>query len=133
MALAGWRRLYPAELRADFQQYYGLNIDRMGREYSALHAADLAVMLPSNSRTYLAIDPENAWTLEAQLSAAVVNAARDLVWLEADAKRRMSNRPKPIGPRPAPSSPDAEAIDADGYLEALERLREEAARGDRAR
>lgn len=129
MLFAGWRRLYPAELRADMQQYYGLNIDRMGRDYTVVHAADLAAMLPSNSRTYIAIDPENAWTLEAQLSAAVANAARDLVWLEADAKRRRSNRPRPIGPKPPPN-PDVESIDADDYLEELERLREEALDGD---
>ena len=132
MRFAGWRRAYPAQLRADFQQYYGLNLDGMGRGYTAMHAADLAVMLPSDSRTYLAIDPENSWTLEAQLSADMVNAARDLVWLEADAKRRRSNRPKPIGPKVSAPNPDAEAIDADDYLETLERLREEAASGDRA-
>ena len=30
---------YPDELRADFQQYYGLNIDGMGADYSVTHAA----------------------------------------------------------------------------------------------
>lgn len=129
MRFAEWRRLYPAEIRADFQQYYGLNIDRVGRDYSTVHAADLAVMLPSNSRVYLAINPDNAWTLEAQLAAAMANAARDLVWLEADTKRRRSNRPKPIGPK-QPTNTEAEAINADEYLETLEKLRKEAARGN---
>lgn len=130
MLFAGWRRLYPACLRADFQQYYNLNIDRLGRDFSAVHAADLAVMLPSDSRTYIAIDPDNAWTLEAQLAAAIVNAARDLVWLEADAKRRLCNRPKPIGPKPPPANPDVDAIDADEYLEVLDRLRGGSDRGN---
>lgn len=50
--------MYASELRADFQQFYGLNIDRMGEEYSLLHAADLAVQLPFEARVWAAIRKE---------------------------------------------------------------------------
>ena len=64
-------RDYPSELRADFQQTYGLNLDGMGEEYSYIHAADLAAQLPSNSRTFVAIDPKNLWTLDARILALI--------------------------------------------------------------
>lgn len=123
MLFAGWRRLYPAELRADFQQYYGLNLDRMGIEYTVLHAADLAVMLPRGSRVLARIDPATEWTIEAQIMAASANAARDLVWLEADPKRRRSNRLEPIMPPSSKAESAIEPIDEEDYLETLEYLR----------
>ena len=52
--------MYASELRADFQQFYGLNIDRMGADYSILHAADIAVQLPYEARVWTAIRKERA-------------------------------------------------------------------------
>lgn len=37
-------------MRADFQQFYGLNLDEMGGAYSIGHAACLAAQLPYGSR-----------------------------------------------------------------------------------
>lgn len=44
--------LAPAHLRADFQQFYHLNLDDMGERYSLLHAADCAAMLPYQARIW---------------------------------------------------------------------------------
>ena len=50
MVLASAEVNHPAQLRADFQQFYGLNIDGMGSEYTYDHAAALAANLPRSSR-----------------------------------------------------------------------------------
>jgi hypothetical protein len=47
-------------LRADFQQWYGLNLDDMGGDYSISHAACLAAQLPGDSRTFAAFRREEA-------------------------------------------------------------------------
>lgn len=122
MALAVWRGAYEIELRADFQQFYGLNIDEMGKSYSVSHAAALAVMLPEQSRVIRLVAPYASWGLEHQLLAIVANATRDLVWLEGDQKRRASNRPKPIEP-PKKRNTDAVYLTSDDYLKQLENLR----------
>lgn len=44
--------LAPAHLRADFQQFYNLNIDDMGERYSLAHASDCAALLPAEARVW---------------------------------------------------------------------------------
>ena len=87
---------YPDELRADFQQYYGLNIDGMGADYSVTHAAVLAVMLPLGARVPSKADPSLEWSLDRQLAAATANAVRDLHWAMAGGGE--ADRPERIGP-----------------------------------
>ncbi len=52
---------HEAELRADFQQFYGLCIDEIGDTFSISHAASLCEQLPRNSRLMMIIDPLNSW------------------------------------------------------------------------
>ena len=59
------------ELRADFQRYYGLNLDGMGMDYTVTHAADLAVNLPRESCSWTAENPVNGWTRDQQLLALI--------------------------------------------------------------
>lgn len=120
MMLASMRQRWPMELRADFQQYYGLNLDGMGDAYSVTHAACLAVMLPGESRTMRAIDPACAWGLDQMLTAATANAARAIAWAMSGGKA--SDRPEPLLP-PGRRDSDIEAIDADDYIAELARLR----------
>lgn len=54
LILAFFLRKYPDQLRADFQQYYGLNLDEMGGAYGIGHAACLAAQLTGESRTIAA-------------------------------------------------------------------------------
>ena len=132
--LARLQRDHPLFLRADFQQYYGLNIDGAGISYPLRHAADLAACLPREARCARALDPAAAWGDSEYLLALVADAARDLFWLLADSKHRESTRPRPV-PRPhGPRQPDTDAVSVEGgreaYLEELARLRKEAAVGN---
>lgn len=43
------------ELRADMQQFYGLNIDGMGSAFSVAHGAALAAQLPPGARARAAV------------------------------------------------------------------------------
>lgn len=63
--LAGLLADHPSELRADFQHYYGLNLDGMGTDYTFAHAAALAANLPPESATLRAQDvwSERDWML----------------------------------------------------------------------
>lgn len=89
---------HPDALRADFQQYYGLNLDGMGRDYTTLHAADLLAQLPEGARVWRAYDERAVWTAERTLLAAIVNDLNWLVWSKTKDGQRNRNRPKPIGP-----------------------------------
>lgn len=59
MVLASCAREFRAQARADFRRYYGLDFDSAARE-RPLYAADLAAMLPPDSRTVQAMDPQGA-------------------------------------------------------------------------
>lgn len=59
MVLASCARGFRAQARADFRRYYGLDFDAAARE-RPLYAADLAAMLPPDSRTVQAMDPQGA-------------------------------------------------------------------------
>jgi len=87
---------YRLELRADFQQYYTLNLDKLGVEYRIMHAADLAVMLPQDSRVMRQIDPANAWGWQEHLLADLVNRVRWLQWAKTPDGVKNRNHPTPI-------------------------------------
>lgn len=49
------------QVRADLQRYYGLNLDRIGADFSAFHAAACLSCLPPGSALMLEIDERTAW------------------------------------------------------------------------
>jgi hypothetical protein len=117
------------ELRADFQQYYGLNIDCMGYKYSLTHAAVLVEQLPSNSRVYCAIDPGAAWGWQEHLQALQLNALNWLVWSKTKDAEKKRNKPKPVQ---APSKKhkrlavgDSVVLPLDDYCKKLSKPRRE--------
>ena len=120
MTLAGFLRDYPSELRADFQQTYGLNLDGMGEEYTFLHAADLAVQLPSNSRTFVAIDPDNLWTLETRLLAIIEFRANVIGYYLRHGK---GDKPKLLFDNKQTKPKDIEPMTIDEVKEFLSRSR----------
>lgn len=120
MLLAGLLRDHPSELRADFQQTYNLNLDGMGEEYTFLHAADLAAQLPSNSRTFVAIDPNNLWTLEARL-LAIVEFRANLIGYYL--RRGKGDKPKLLFNNKQKKSTDIEPMTVDEVKELLSRSR----------
>jgi len=102
MLLAFFRE-YNSKLRADFQQYYQLNLDDMGVSYTVLHAADLAAHLPIGSRCMCALEPALEWNRQEQLLAETVNMLRLLVWAQSRDGQKGRRRPKMVEP-PKPRS-----------------------------
>jgi hypothetical protein len=88
--------LYRAELRADFQQYYGLNLDGLGREYTLRHAADLVLMLPKESRVKNTGAPDDPWSMTDRLLAGIANSLRLLWWAQTKDGHKNRNRPELI-------------------------------------
>lgn len=95
MALATCEVEYPHELRADFQETYGLNLDRMGVDYSYVHAAILMSQLPSTSRIARRIDPNAEWDEQTHFLAAIEYDLRVLIWQKTKDAQNGKNRPKP--------------------------------------
>lgn len=95
MALATVEDEYPDALRADFQQYYGLNIDGMGTKFTHAHAAVLMLQLPSTSRLSKKINYDNEWDDSTYLLAAIEYDLRILIWQNTKDAQRNRNKPKP--------------------------------------
>ena len=91
-------RIHPGELRADFQQYYNLNLDGMGRDYTTFHAADLAAHLPKDARTSVAENPMNVWTPELRLLAIIEYRLHWWNWAHTEDGQNMTNYPKLLIP-----------------------------------
>lgn len=99
MWLAALRGKHPAELRADFRQYYNVSADAIGREVSVAEAADLAAMLPVRSRCMSAEKPELSWDVEHYLLAKMSDTLAYLFWLNTKDGVDGINRPQLV-PRP---------------------------------
>lgn len=91
-------REHEGELRADLQQYYGIDLDRaMAGEHTAGHLAELVRHLPDGARVRVAIDPDEQWTPALVIDACLYNAFASFVYGLADKKRR-GRPPDRIGP-----------------------------------
>lgn len=95
MLLAAVEEEYPDELRADFQQVYGLNLDGMGKDYTFAHAAVLLSQLPSDSRVSKATNPDNEWSEQTYLLNAIEYDLRVLIWQKTKDGQHNRNQPKP--------------------------------------
>ena len=85
---------YPEELRADLQRFYGLDIDRMGLDYSVAHAAACAANLPRDAACVRAVSPEAAWSDETYLLSAIEYDLRVLAWQNSKDGAKNRNKPK---------------------------------------
>ena len=120
--LARLLRSHREELRADFQQYYGLNIDGMGDEYTFLHAADLAAQLPVGSRCMGILDPNLKWGDDTRLLALIEYWLHGIVWsMTKDAKNKR-NEPVLHSPVPAKKKEEKDilTLPVDEYERALQ-------------
>lgn len=121
---------YRAQLRADFRQYYGCSFDTILKE-SVIETADLAVMLPSGSRTMASISPEYAWGQDTYLLAEIANSLRTLVWFNSEDGQKKRNRPKPILPPGMEANErDTVSLDIDEYKRILSMPRKEVEHGN---
>lgn len=100
MTLARVEADSPDELRADFQQYYGLNIDGMGVDYTHAHAAALVAQLPRDARVLVHAVPDAEWTEQTRILAHIEYSLRLLLWSRTKDAQTGRNKPKPL---PSPS------------------------------
>ena len=84
----------PCELRADMQQYYGLDLDGMGVAYSHAHAACCAAQLPAGARVWRGTAAE--WGTAEYLLASVEHSLRVIAWQNTEDAAKRRNYPKPI-------------------------------------
>jgi len=85
-------------LRADLQQYYGIDLDHaMTGGHSVHHICCLVMQLPSNARIRTAGNADNQWTLNDVLMASVLNSLNGLIYGMSDKKKR-GHRPEIVGP-----------------------------------
>lgn len=120
-------KYHTAELRADFQQYYALDIDGLGEEIKIPRAADLCAQLPRKSRVFCALDPENRWDDNTWLLARIDHAVRVLIWqntADGQDKNGGKNYPEMIRPDKR-EKPKKRQLTSDQYLEILSRRRED--------
>ena len=96
--LANELRLHPDELRADLQQYYGIDLDAaMCGGHTPRHVAALLLQLPQDCRIARIEGKDAIWTPDRQLLAVIANQLAMLMWGMSDPKKRGA-KPQPIGP-----------------------------------
>ncbi len=83
LTLANFIAKYPDELEADFQQYYNIDLSRVlsvnDAGYTSTHIACLAKQLPTTSRTFIALNPDYAWSIDTAIEADIANSLRIIV------------------------------------------------------
>lgn len=107
-------------MRADFQQYYSLNLDGMGTAYSYSHAAVLCVQLPADSRVNRAINPDAAYTLTDLLLRQIERDLRVIAWQKTKDAQHGRNYPEPL-PLPSEDKEHArkQAIEDRAYVDSV--------------
>ena len=74
MALASVIADNESMLRADLQQYFGIDLDRaMDGEHSANHIAQLIEHMPQESRLARSVNKDSQWSLTDVLLAVLIN------------------------------------------------------------
>ncbi|KFI50011.1 DUF5361 domain-containing protein [Bifidobacterium biavatii] len=94
-------------LTADFQRYYGLDLDRLGHELTIHRAAALAANLPQEARVWAKLDPRLAWTDAQYLLADIRDSLDFLAWAKTKAASKTGARWKDRTPRPGDHMPSA--------------------------
>lgn len=98
MALASVIAENESMLRADLQQFFGIDLDRaMDGEHSANHIAQLIECLPQESRLSHSVNKDTQWSLTDVLLAVLINNFRMFVYGMSDPKKR-GQKPELIGP-----------------------------------
>nr|DAF39960.1 MAG TPA: protein of unknown function (DUF5361) [Caudoviricetes sp.] len=78
----------PDSLRADFQRFYGLDLDDVGHGIRCRRAADLAAHLPPEACVWRVLDPRMEWTVTDWLLAEIADNTGFNAWTKTkDASR----------------------------------------------
>lgn len=79
----------PGALRADFQRWYGLDLDDLGHSLRIRRAADLAAYIPEDGAIWQKLDPRLEWGTTKQLLANISDATSLVAWTKTkDAQRQ---------------------------------------------
>lgn len=81
------------ELITDFQQYYGLDLEKLFLSGEFARAKVLATNLPSSSRTVVRLNPELAWDENAYLLALI---ADNIAFMRFEQSNGKGKKPKPL-------------------------------------
>lgn len=96
--LAAEYRVHESSLRADLQQYYGIDIDHaINGEHTPHHIACLVMELPHDARIRTAENEDCVWTLNDVLTASLLNSLNGLIYGMSDRKKR-GRKPELVGP-----------------------------------
>lgn len=86
------------ELRADLQEFYGIDLDHaIDGGHSATQVAACVSCLPQRSRLAVVSNKDNAWGLTETLLAYIANSLNALMYGMAD-RRKRGKRPELLGP-----------------------------------
>lgn len=107
--------LYPDEMRADFQQFYGLDLDAALGRFEFRRLETLARQLPPESRTMRAMSPQLEWSTSEYLLALIADHLSFMRYEQAGGRRR---KPKPV-PRPKARAREVPAAVGAGEVERL--------------
>ena len=117
------------ELRADFQQYYGIDLDRaMDGAHSAAHCGALVAQLPAGARIRVIEEPDERWTLESSMLAVLANQLNALLYMLG--AKKGDKRPELIGPS---WMTKAKSRKVDALVMTIDELRAELAKPRRAK
>lgn len=85
-------------IEADFQQYYNLDVSRLGfRRY-----ARLLLQLPQESRTVHKYSPFKDWNWDREIQSQILHAVNTLTVMFANANRKKGVQPIKVGEQPQP-------------------------------
>lgn len=104
------------ELAADFQQYYGLDLDALMGTFDYARVRLLVEQLPAGSRTVARMEPRAAWSEESYLLALIADNLSFMRYEQSGGKGR---KPRPLD-RPKAKPKQKKHIDVSGErIEAL--------------
>lgn len=78
----------PDALLADFQHFYGLDLDGLGTSISILRASDLAANLPQGAVIWQRIDPSARWTDTEYLLALIADYTGFTAWTKTSQAKK---------------------------------------------
>lgn len=110
MVLAYAMGRYRDELEADFQQYYGIDLERVGEACSVRHAAALAAQLPAESRVSRAACPGNEWGASEYILRLIEHDLRMLAWSGKGSRPKPVKTPEELRRRAASADVDVAAL-----------------------
>lgn len=112
----------PDRLRADFQHFYGLDLDEVGHTIRIRRAADLAAYLPDDAVVWRALNPQAEWTTSQHLLANIADSTAFLAWTKTKDSQKKGSRWKGALPRPGftqKKTTTGQAMQVDDLMKAL--------------